>query len=308
MGSFDNLDGFTLTHFGDHHEQRLWSRVSAAFPAYEIFWRRYIVPLTNRIDRSVPFPQDRDPWIRLRSDVHERQEQLAMHHYSVFYYLGRAAERVNSDEGEFPEDVFSLLDACGDNALAFCILARKILPDFGLSIDFLPSQKDQLCCSTDRQKLSKHRGGLVEVQEYRDTILHNPVLGRGIQTSRQFLPKREFLEEVKLSWMKAARLTAEQMVESKPLYARLLSETASFLQETWGVLIQELDSVREGDKFRKQWSIHEQFLPIPPAPVLSTVGRPTADSSAGSFVSPSCSGSFSVPVITLEELERLNKG
>jgi hypothetical protein len=134
------------------------------------------------------------------------------------------------------------------------------------------------------------------------------VLGRGIQTSRQFLPKREFLEEVKLSWMKAARLTAEQMVESKLLYARLLGETASFLQETWGVLIQKLDTVREGDKFRKQWSIHEQFLPIAPAPVLSRMGRPTADSSAVSFVVPSCSGTFSVPVITVEELERLNKG
>jgi hypothetical protein len=308
MGSFDNLDAFTLTDFGDHHEQRLWSLVSAAFPAYEIFWCRYIVPLTNRIDPNITFPQDRDSWIRLRSDVHEPQERLAMHHYSVFYYLARAAERINSVESEFPEDVFSLLDACGDNALAFCRLARKILPDFGLSIDFLPSQKDQLCCAANRQKLGKHRGGLVEVQEYRDTILHNPVLGRGIQASRQLLPKREFLEEVKLSWTKAARLTAEQMVESKPLYAKLLRETASFLQETWGVLIQKLDAVREGDKFKKQWSIDEQFLPIAPAPVLSRTSRPTADSSAGSFISPASSHAFNVPVTILEDPERLNKG
>lgn len=308
MGSFDNLDGFTLTHFGDHHEQRLWSLVSSVFPAYETFWCRYIVPLTNRIDRSVPFPQARDSWIRLRPDVHGRQEQLAMHNYSVFYYLGRAAERVNLDEAQFPEDVFSLLDACGDNALAFCILARKVLPDFGLPINFLPSKKDQLCRPADRQKPSRNRGGLVEVQEYRDTILHNPVLGRGIQTSRQFLPRREFLAEVKLSWMKAARLTPEQMVESKLLYARLLSETASFLQETWEVLIRKLDTVREGDKFRKQWSIHEEFLPIAPAPSLPRTGRPTADSSATSLVSAPCSGTFGVPVITPEQLERLNKG
>ena len=308
MGSFDNLDGFTLARFGDHHEQRLWSLVSAEFPAYEIFWCRYVVPLTNRIDPNIPFPQARDSWIRLRSDVHQRQEQLAMHNYSVFYYLGRSTERVNLDEAQFPEDVFSLLDACGDNALAFCILAREILADFGLSIDFLPWQKDQLCCPSDRQKPRDRRGGLVEVQEYRDTILHNPVLGRGTQTSRQFLPKREFLEQVKLSWAKAARLDAEQMVESKLLYARLLSEAAAFLQETWEVLIQKLDAVREGDKFRKQWSIHEEFLPIAPAPDLSRMARPTADSSAGALVSPSCSGTVNVPVITPEQLERLNKG
>lgn len=308
MGSFDNLDGFTLADFGDHHEQRLWTFLSASFPAYEIFWRRYVVPLTKRIDPNISFPQDRDLWIRLRSDVHDKQEQFGMHHYSVFYYLGRTAERVSLGEDEFPEDVFSLLDACGDNALAFCGLAREILPDFGLSIDFLPVRKDQLCCSSDRLKPSQHRGGLVEVQEYRDTILHNPVLGRGIQTSRQFLPKREYLEEIKLSWRKAERLTAEQMVESKLLYARLLHETSSFLQETWEILIQELDTVRDGDKFRKQWSTHEQFLPVAAAPILSRFGRPTADSSAVSLLSPACSGTFSVPVITPEELERLNKG
>ena len=228
-----------------------------------------------------------------------------MYHYSVFYYLGRAAERINSDHTEFPEDVFSLLDACGDNTLAFCILARKLLSDFGLSIRFLPLQKDQLCCTVDRQKPSGKRGGIVEAQEYRDTILHNPVLGRGIQTSRQFLPKREFLEEVKLSWMRASQLTAEQMVESNSLYARLLKETTSFLQETWQVLIQELDTIRETAKFKKQWSIHEQFLPISPAPDTSGTGRPTADSSVASFVSPSCSGTFSVPVISLEEFKRL---
>jgi len=98
------------------------------------------------------------------------------------------------------------------------------------------------------------------------------------------------------------------MVESKLLYARLLSETASFLQETWEVLIRKLDTVREGDKFRKQWSIHEEFLPIAPAPSLPRTGRPTADSSATSLVSAPCSGTFGVPVITPEQLERLNKG
>ncbi len=301
MDVFGNLDGYSLADFGDHHEQRLWSLVSTVFPAYEVFWRRYVVPLTNRIDGKVPFPQDRDTWIRLRSDVHERQEQLAMHHYSVFYYLGRATQRVNSGEDEFPEDVFSLLDACGDNALAFCILAGKILPDFGLPVDFLPSQKDELCCSTDRQKLSRHRGGLVEIQEYRDTVLHNPVLGRGVQKPRQFLPKREFLERVKLSWTKAAGLSAEEMIDSKLLYTRLLSETASFLQETWEILIGKLDTVREGDKFRKQWSIHEEFLPVAPAPFSPRTGRPTVDSSAVSLVSPACSGTFSVPHIYRKE-------
>jgi hypothetical protein len=150
MGCFDSLDGFTLNDFGDHHEQRLRDLVSPVFPAYEIFWRRYVVPLTNRIDPNFSFAKDRDPWIRLRPDVPARQEKLAMHHYSVFYYLGRAAERISSGECEYPEDVFSLLDACGDNAREFCALAREILRDFGQPFDFLPTRKDHLCCSADR--------------------------------------------------------------------------------------------------------------------------------------------------------------
>jgi hypothetical protein len=306
--AFENLDGFKLADFGDRHEQRLWSLLSADFPAYEVFWRRYIVPLTHRVDPIFSFPGDRDSWIRIRPDVSARQEQLAMHHYSVFYYLGRATERVKSGQCEFPEDVFSLLDACGDNAFEFIRVAREILQDFGISIDSLPLRKDQLCCLADRQKATKLRGGLVEVQEYRDTILHNPVLGRGIQTPRQFLPRREFLKEIKLSWLKAERLNSEQLIETKSLYTRLIGEIASFLEETWEALIQKFDSIREQDKFRKQWSIREDFLPIAPAPALSMVGRPTADSSAVSSVSPSCSGAFTVHLPIKEEFWKLKDG
>lgn len=91
------------------------------------------------------------------------------------------------------------------------------------------------------------------------------------------------------------------MIDSKLLYTRLLSETASFLQETWEILIGKLDTVREGDKFRKQWSIHEEFLPVAPAPFSPRTGRPTVDSSAVSLVSPACSGTFSVPHIYRKE-------
>ncbi len=283
--------------FGDHQEQRLWPLLSRAFPAYEIFWRRYVVPLTNRIDPNISFANNRDIWIRLRADVHQKQEQLAMHHYSVFYYLARAAEQLEAGEDEFPEDIFCLLDACGDNALEFSRRAGEILSDFGLSISFLPTRKDQLCCLIDQQKANGGRGGLVEVQEYRDTILHNPVLGRGVQTSRQFLPRREYLAEVKLSWRKAACLTSEQMIESKALYDRLLEETTNFLQETWVALIVKFDGIRGSDKFRKKWSISDQFLPVILPSTSAGMLRPTVDSGAASLISPACSGTFNVSAV-----------
>jgi hypothetical protein len=151
---------------------------------------------------------------------------------------------------------------------------RAILNDFGASVDFLPKQKDELCSICELSKDKLLRGGLVEVQEYRDTILHNPVLGRGIQVSREFLPKREFLQRVQLSWREAAHLKPEQLIDSEQLFSRLLDETAMFLQETWGSVIDGLDAVRDTDKFKKQWALDQRFLPIAAPQVIASTTQP----------------------------------
>ncbi|HKM47875.1 MAG TPA: hypothetical protein VJX69_09815 [Terriglobales bacterium] len=298
MGGYDNLDKFNLACHGDRWERELSSVGLEYFPAYEIFWRRYVVPLTNRIDPGISFSLDGDRWIRLRDDVEKRPEQMAMHHYSVFYYLARAASRIHSDKRECPEDIFSLLDACGDNALDFCIVMRTILKDFGakVKVDFLPQQDDELCCARKRSKGDKSRGGLVEVQEYRDAILHNPVLGRGIGAPRELLPKREFLAKGKLTWREAACLKPEQLIDSGQLYSRLLGEIASFLQETWGALIRELDVLRDTDKLKKQWRIHERFLPIASPPVIASTNQSLA---ASGWSAAPCSASAVMPVKTI---------
>src|ERR1019366_7484046 len=98
------LDGFALAVHGDRHEREFWPILSHRFPSYEILWRRFIVPLTNRVDPQLAArPQD---WIRLRPDVPEQFEKMAMAHYSVFYFLGRAAKRISEERAalEYPED------------------------------------------------------------------------------------------------------------------------------------------------------------------------------------------------------------
>jgi hypothetical protein len=109
------LELFKLESHGDGREIELFPVVRDQFPSYEVLWRRYIVPLTNRILPGFSFPADRDNWIRLRDDVPGAWLTWAMHHYSVFYYFARAVKRLQSEEYPYPEDVFSLLDACGDN-------------------------------------------------------------------------------------------------------------------------------------------------------------------------------------------------
>jgi hypothetical protein len=263
MGDYDNLDKFTLAKHGDRWEQRWAALLQPHFPAYEVFWRRYIVPLTNRIDPSISTPQNADFWIRLRDPVRDVQEQLAMSHFSVFYYLARATARIHEETAiECPEDIFALLDACGDNVRAFFKSIRKVLEDFGYSIDFLPFQKKEMCTQKDLAKLARFRGAFVEVEAYRDTILHNPVLGRIVGDSGERLPERQYLKQVQKSWKTVENLPANAFVDTTELFSRLHGEITAFLQEKWTRIIEELDGVREQNKFKQQWSLEERFLPI----------------------------------------------
>jgi hypothetical protein len=263
MGIYENLEKFTLISHGDGREQQWADHVLPEFPAYQVFWRRYIVPLTNRVDPQVSRSQNPQLWIGVRPDVRDVHEQMAMHHYSIFYYLARATQRIRSDKAEFPEDIFSLLDACGDNVKAFFSDLRLILKDFGKTADFLPSQKNEFCSDQDRFKEPNARGAFVEVQSYRDTILHNPVLSRVASQSAVWLPRAAFLDKVKLSWKNAACLKPEDWINSKALYSRLHLDVTSFLEVKWGRLIDLLDGLRDADKFKLQWALDERFLPIP---------------------------------------------
>src|SRR6267143_1825515 len=128
---YENLERFSLSSHGDNREKPWAKYLLPEFPGYEVFWRRYVVPLTNRIDPQVSQSNNPNLWIRLRESVSSRHERMVMHHYSVFYYLARAMERIRMEQSaELPEDIFSLLDACGDNVNAFFNSIREILRDF----------------------------------------------------------------------------------------------------------------------------------------------------------------------------------
>ncbi len=91
MAAMTEFDRFSLEADGDRHEQRFWKLLAADFPAYQLFWRMYVVPLTNRVDFSIDRSDRR--WIRMRPAVSDRYLRMAMDHYSVFYFVGRATEQ-----------------------------------------------------------------------------------------------------------------------------------------------------------------------------------------------------------------------
>jgi len=74
---------YTIAKHGHFSEKRFWNPyLKDRFPNYERFWREFIVPLTYR-------PQNTHD-TRLRKDISEPEEQIAMAHYSTFYHLGMA--------------------------------------------------------------------------------------------------------------------------------------------------------------------------------------------------------------------------
>jgi hypothetical protein len=63
----EKLDKFNLEDHGDRHEHERWPLIRDRFGNYEIFWRLYVVPLTNRVLAPVAGP-DRS-WVRVRRDI-----------------------------------------------------------------------------------------------------------------------------------------------------------------------------------------------------------------------------------------------
>jgi hypothetical protein len=262
MGEYDSLESFNLKNHGDRRE-RLWGQViQTEFPAYEVLWRRYIVPLTNRINPAI---LDTSEWIRLRPEV-KRLEWMTMCHYSVFYYLARARARMLDDTLPlFPEDVFTLLDTCRDNVGHFFESVRKIFGDFGRPAPRLPTQEPLLCSREDRVKPELERGGFVMAKAYRDVMIHNPVLGRTIDKTAEALPHWTVLERVKCSWRAAESLKPGDWISCHDLFEALYLDITRFLQDEWQSIIDAMENLRNNPqhaaKFKSYWAL-EALMPI----------------------------------------------
>jgi hypothetical protein len=240
MDELNGLDRFDLAAHGDLQERESWPLLSGRFPSYELLWRRLIVPMTSRIDRGVDPSSDR--WIRFRPDVPERYEQLSMAHYSVFYFLGRALERISVEQTAFehPEDVLFLMDSVGDNFKSFLKAMNAIGNDCG--------NKNKVFEPKFINQFPKAYPPFAEISAYRDVLLHNPVLGRGVEEGKVYLPKwsdnksKSPLDQVKTSWIKAGKLLWEDRVSTTDLLERLVAEVCCLLENSWK---QALEAVKQ---------------------------------------------------------------
>jgi len=282
LPTLETLTQFNLTDHGDRHERERWPLLLDRFPKYEEFWQLFIVPLTNR---TCAEPLD-SSWIRLRPDVPAEWEKLAVCHYSVFYYLSRAAKRriecfgENANGPAHPEDVIYLLQTCCENVGDFHDALRAIAND---AVSYLPLQ---------RPKDFPFR----EINAYRNLLLHNPVLGRGELDGETLLPRLpEDLKEIDswaskftFSWRAVEQLDAQDLISARELLLGFEDGLAKYLNDEWTKLISDLRSRNLHGRF-------QQILKLPQSSAFQRSSRIDADSSCATLVQPlAASGTFNV--------------
>jgi len=283
MTDLTALDQFDLATQGDRHEKEFWPLLARRFPSYEILWRRLIVPLTNRVDPAMS--DCPETGIRLRNGVPELYEQMSMAHYSAFYFLGRAAKRLSEEQSafEYPEDVLFLLDSVGDNCKRFLQTMNRIgqdcgQPVFGGSVTQFPKGFDPF----------------KEISDYRDTFLHNTVIGRGIGVGKIYVPKWHIersvspLERAKRSWREAECIPFDDLVCTKDLLERLISDACGTLEGLWQTAINVINAPAFYSAFIEITGLGAYFplrvQPVPWAPFPGASGNSMTLGSNATYV------------------------
>jgi hypothetical protein len=265
---YSGLAVLTLACHGDARERDVWRDVAGTLSDYEMFWREFIVLLTNRI---VPGVATGPQWIRLRQSIPVEYEQLAMHNYSLFYYAATAWRAIEHDRkrlasGEYPhpERIFTAMQSCVEQAKPLQTLARNILRRVGV----------------DRPELPKHPQDLYEtVGTYRNAFAHDPVLGRAVDHGRELLPPKDRLPKngSPLLWRDAAAIPTAEMIDSLSFESDLWRQLAQFLQTQWKALAEAFVEGREHDTFVQDLGLR-RVLPIRCEPIAPSLVGPLAAS------------------------------
>jgi len=194
--------------------------------------------LTNRHRDDL---QGNPHWIRLRTAISVKYEKLAMHNYSLFYYMANARQEIDQEQvrlasREFPhpEKVFFALQASVEQVKELVVIARDVLSGLGI---------------TDR--FPKHPEDLYEtIRIYRNALTHDPVLGRSIASGRELLPPQARLKRKQLLlWRETENIPDGEMIDLLTLEEQVWQKFALFLQEVWRFLADAFREARSNPRF-----------------------------------------------------------
>lgn len=251
--------GYSLLEHGDRYERLWWPVLRNDFPEYECFWINHVIPLTNRINPEIP---ETDPkWIGFRDDpkISDDLEAMARAHYSAFYFLARASLLIGYEPHIYFEDAFALLAAATENAHQFVKVWQR-----GLTND-LKLSSPSLC----KIKISSWPA-VINIQRYRNVLLHLPLLGRAHYLGAEFLPQEQFLPKLDRrgradrskaegGWRALQKLPSTDFVEGRGLLTKLRAELIKSLREAWGILSEIADKASETKEYRHLYNLDEQY-------------------------------------------------
>ncbi len=118
-----------------------------------------------------------------------------------------------------------------------------------------------------------------EVKDYRDTLLHYPVLGRASDVAREYLPIHSELNNVRKLWRNAETLSKAELVDSTELVNRLCGELRVALERIWTSLLTGLEQSKMWEKMASTTGLYA-------VPLAESVAE------QASFYSPAASGTF----------------
>lgn len=253
QSDFTNLEELRLLDHGDAIERFYWPQVSHAISEYEVFWKRFVVLLTNRVN-----PLAFADWIMLRDGLPAEYESLLLANYSTFYHCVVAHEQIEigrrakaDHRFNHPELFFFSAKACLENLKVLHGGAGELLRRANITPS-LPKSPDKL---------------IHAITSYRDVFAHRSHLGRGSQHGRGLIPKLEHLpkskNDPKLLWSYTMGLGVNEMTDSLDYQSALWEELATYLQGFWKGLADAFEAFRLDSTFVADVKL-EQFLPIYP--------------------------------------------
>ena len=110
------------------------------------------------------------------------------------------------------------MDTSLDNVKTFFLQLVQIGKLIDITCDFTEPKQDQ------------EFPELKEIADYRDTLVHNPVLGRAVGQGMEMMPVHSELAEAKKSWLYCESLSAEKFVITRDLLKRYRSRYAILSQ------------------------------------------------------------------------------
>ena len=192
-----------------------------------MFWRRFIIPCTNRV---VPGAEASHK-IRLRAEARPFEE-MVISHYSTFFYFAHGTRFLKNNQHDLLANiVFVLLHTSIENLEIFLKRTEQIhYETSGRRVRFGQPKNDNKFVQ--------------EITDYRNVLAHKPVVGRAVDQGVEKLPILSALEHVKMSWLDVECLRDEEFCETKDLVEELRAGYGNYLNDKWAEVLTSMEKIR----------------------------------------------------------------